>query len=59
MNTLDDGNPSRLLLAAIQKHGIEGVGLASFKDAEFYLGAFRGDTVSFLFLSVFVFVYLY
>ena len=43
VNTIDDGNPSRLLLAAIQKAGIESV--ASFKDAEFYLGAFRGEEV--------------
>ncbi|KAF7972016.1 hypothetical protein HWV62_19221 [Athelia sp. TMB] len=44
VNTIDDGNPSRLLLAAIQKAGIETV--ASFKDAEFYLGAFRGEELS-------------
>lgn len=47
VNTIDDGNPSRLLLAAIQQQGIENV--ASFKDAEFYLGAFRGDQVCFIY----------
>lgn len=50
MNTIDDSNPSRLLLAAIQKHGIQSV--ASFKDAEFYLGAFRGDQVCSVLLSI-------
>jgi hypothetical protein len=43
VNELDDGNPSKLLIAAIRKHGIQEKG--SFKDDNFYLGAFRGDKV--------------
>jgi hypothetical protein len=44
VNELDDGNPSKLLIAAIRKHGIEENG--SFKDDNFYLGAFQDDKVS-------------
>jgi len=44
INELDNGNPSSLLLAAIRKNGIEDRG--SFKDDDFYLGAFRGDELS-------------
>ena len=44
INELDGGNPSKLLVAAIQKYGIEDNG--SFRDDSFYLGAFRGDKVS-------------
>jgi hypothetical protein len=43
VNELDDGNPSKLLIAAIRKYGIKEKG--SFKDDNFYLGAFRGDKV--------------
>ena len=44
MNKLDGRNPSKLLVAAIQKHGIEDNG--SFKGDDFYLGAFQDDKVS-------------
>jgi hypothetical protein len=44
VNELDGGNPSKLLVAAIQKHDIEDNG--SFKDDNFYLGAFQDDKVS-------------
>ena len=43
MNELDHGNPTRLLLAAIQKNGIEDNG--SSKDDDFYMGAFQDDKV--------------
>ena len=43
VNEIDNGNPSKLLIAAIRKHGIEDKG--SFKEDDFYLGAFRGDRV--------------
>ena len=44
VNELDHGNPTKLLLAAIKKNGIEGRG--SFKDDDFYMGAFRDDQVN-------------
>jgi hypothetical protein len=44
VNELENGNPSKLLIAAIRKHGIEDKG--SFREDDFYLGAFRGDKVS-------------
>lgn len=43
MNELDHGNPTRLLLAAIRKSGIEGKG--SLKGDDFYMGAFGDDKV--------------
>ena len=44
MNELEGGNPSKLLVAAIRKHGIEEKG--SFREDDFYLGAFQGKRVS-------------
>lgn len=43
VNELDNGNPSKLLLAAIQKHDIRAHG--SLKEEDFYLGAFCDDKV--------------
>lgn len=44
MNELNNENPSRLLLAAIQKNGTNDK--RSFKDDDFYLGALWGDKVN-------------
>lgn len=44
MAELGDGNPAKVLLEAMRKHGRTGNG--SFKDDYFYLGAFRGDKAS-------------
>jgi len=41
VNELDNGNPSKLLIAAIRKHR-----KGSFKEDDFYLGAFRGDKLN-------------
>ena len=46
INTLDDSNPTRLLLRAIQTAGIDSTSEAAvlFKEEEeFYLGVFRSD----------------
>ena len=52
MNELDNGNPTNLLIAAISKHSIED-SKGSFKDDNFYLGAFRGDKVGIAILCSF------
>jgi hypothetical protein len=51
VSELDNGNPSKLLVAAIRMHGIHDK--ESFKEDDFYLGAFRGNKVriSFFVLS--------
>jgi hypothetical protein len=42
--TVDNGNPTRLLLAAMNKHGLDGRGVL-LKDDEFYVGVMSDGKV--------------
>jgi hypothetical protein len=42
--TVDHGNPTRLLLAAMNKHGLDGRDVL-LKDDEFYVGVMSGGEV--------------